>query len=375
MAAQGFLAFDVETPDAASSRICQIGCVEQTVTATQIAVRDYGYLVNPECDFFWRNVQVHGITEDDVAQEPTFDHIWKDNLAESFRSHILVAHNARFDMKVLSKTLTSYGIEQPQLSYIDTLEVACRCYPELPNHKLDTVSDYLDVPLTHHHDASSDAYACYGILMESMRRFGAGVVRPRTFTLPVAAGRSGDFRVTAAERRRAEKFAEFSAVVRGIIADGRIELSEAMVLFEWMHSDNLPSGVTRQLGPMLSTMLLDGTIDAAESESLISQLRTLQDPAAHDVSVIVNSHAFVLTGDFACGSKIALARQIAERGGEVKSGVSGKVDYVVRGSLGSPQWNHGTYGTKVEKALELQRKGSEIQIVDEDALSAALGCS
>ncbi|MCI1915359.1 MAG: hypothetical protein LKJ05_06535 [Bifidobacteriaceae bacterium] len=183
---QGFLAFDVETPDAANARICQIGCVEQTVTSQGIETKGYGYLVNPECGFSPWNVRVHGITEDDVAQEPDFSYLWRTALAEPFESHILVAHNARFDMNVLDKTLSSYGVEHGPMRFVDTLQVARTCYPELPNHKLDTVSAYLGVSLEHHHDAGDDAWACYGILVESIARFGMDVVKVKTYTPKVA---------------------------------------------------------------------------------------------------------------------------------------------------------------------------------------------
>jgi DNA polymerase III epsilon subunit family exonuclease len=183
---KGFLAFDVETPDASNARICQIGCVEQTMTSSGIDTRDYGYLVNPECEFSPWNVRVHGITEDDVAQEPDFAHIWREKLAVPFGSHILVVHNARFDMNVLDKTLTSYGVDHGPMRFVDTLQVARTCYPELPNHKLDTVSSYLGVSLEHHHDAADDAWACYGILIESIARFGMGVVKVKTY-MPKAA--------------------------------------------------------------------------------------------------------------------------------------------------------------------------------------------
>lgn len=359
MESQGFLAFDVETPDASNARICQIGCVEQTVAlasvSASVSVQTYGFLVNPECDFYWRNIQVHGITADDVAQEPTFAQIWENGLAERFRSHILVAHNARFDMTVLSKTLESYGIEPPQMSFVDTLQVARRCYPQLPNHKLDTVSNYLGVSLEHHHDASSDAFACYGILMESIRRFGADVARPRPFVL------SG----SSSSRRRSSYGSRGSFGTYGSYGSRGSDSAHGS------RSSYGSDSVNGSYNAHGSRSARSGS--AAPASSTRTRAEEF-DPINHDVKVTVNSHVFVLTGDFSHMDKNAIKQLIQDRGGEIKNTVSGKVDYVVRGSLGSARWNHGSYGTKVEKAVELQKKGSSIHIVDEKALFAALEC-
>ena len=369
---QGFLAFDVETPDSANARICQIGCVEQTMTPTGIVTKDYGYLVNPECEFSPWNVRVHGITEEDVFSEPDFSYIWRNSLATPFGSHILVAHNARFDMNVLDKTLTSYGIEHGEMRFVDTLQVARRCYPELPNHKLDTVCDYLGVALEHHHDASSDAWACYGILMESMRRFGSDVAVPKVYVPGSGAAKS---RSNAASRT-AQLFREFSGFIDSIVSDGRIDTSEAMSLYEWLHEEGLPTGIRRELGPIVSHMLFDGSISTTESHELLSRLEVLRNPTQGNAAAVeLSGHSFVLTGDFEHAEKSHIKDLITQAGGVVKNTVSGKVDYVVRGANGSARWNHGSYGSKVEKALELQKSGCGIQVVEEEALFHALECS
>lgn len=368
---QGFLAFDVETPDSSNARICQIGCVEQNISNNGISLKEYGYLVNPECDFSPMNIHVHGITEDDVAGEPDFSAIWNRSLAQPFTSHVLVAHNANFDMTVLSKTLDSYGVEHGDFTYVDTLQVARRCYPELPNHKLDIVSSYLGVNLDHHHDAACDAQACYGILMESIRRFGADIAVPRVFHLGAGRSRGGS------GTREASQFREFSGFVDSIVADGHIDLSEAMKLYEWLHFAHLPSGIQRDLGPIVSNMLVDGVVSGEESALLLSRLKVLQNPVPQsaDDAVEIANHVFVLTGDFEHDEKSRVKELIAQAGGTVKSGVSAQTDYVVKGANGSARWNHGSYGTKVEKALDLQNNGSSIKIVNESALYKALECS
>ena len=66
--------------------------------------------------------------------------------------------------------------------------------------------------------------------------------------------------------------------------------------------------------------------------------------------------------------KECIKQFILQNGGQVLSGVSKKCDYVVVGDEGSDAWTTKNYGSKVKKALELQFKGDDIQIVSEDAL-------
>ena len=68
-----FLALDVETANADYSSICQIGIAE--FRDGQV-VSKWSTLINPEAYFDDFNVQIHGITEDDVEDAPTFDSIY-----------------------------------------------------------------------------------------------------------------------------------------------------------------------------------------------------------------------------------------------------------------------------------------------------------
>ena len=45
------------------------------------------------------------------------------------------------------------------------MQMGRRCYPGLPNHRLNTLCDYLDIPLEHH-QAGSDSRACAMLLID-----------------------------------------------------------------------------------------------------------------------------------------------------------------------------------------------------------------
>ena len=81
-----------------------------------------------------------------------------------------MAHNAPFDMGVLAKCLRAYGIAwKPQADYACTCAMGRICYPNLPNHKLNTMSSHLGIDLCHHH-AGSDSDACAGLLIDYIHK-------------------------------------------------------------------------------------------------------------------------------------------------------------------------------------------------------------
>ncbi|MFP3491057.1 exonuclease domain-containing protein, partial [Staphylococcus sp. SIMBA_130] len=70
---------------------------------------------------------------------------------------ILVAHNASFDMGFLNVGLRNAGLGEATNPVIDTLELARFLYPEMRNHRLNTLCKKFDIDLTQHHRAIYDA--------------------------------------------------------------------------------------------------------------------------------------------------------------------------------------------------------------------------
>lgn len=161
-----YVAFDVETPNHENSRICAIGI---TVIDDGVITKELYYTVNPGTYFDMFNISLTGITPEKVARSPGFAEIWA-SVGELFSTGILVAHNAPFDMSVLAKCLRDYRLPHPRvLDYICTCRMARKCYPDFPNHKLDTLCHYLDISLLHH-NAASDSNACASILLDCISR-------------------------------------------------------------------------------------------------------------------------------------------------------------------------------------------------------------
>lgn len=71
---------------------------------------------------------------------------------------------------------------------------------------------------------------------------------------------------------------------------------------------------------------------------------------------------FCLTGDFVYGPRRFCEERIKTLRGTVLSNVTKKLRYLVIGSLGSPEWKHGSFGLKVEKAMKYKRDGMPIRL-------------
>ncbi|WP_261807308.1 3'-5' exonuclease [Lapidilactobacillus luobeiensis] len=169
-----FTAIDFETANPRPESACSLALV--VVRNDQIVNRFYT-LIDPQAEFSYWNTKVNGLTAKMVAGAPDFATVWP-HIAPLFSiDQLVVAHNARFDVKVLQATLAHYQIEAPHFLTLDTVKTSRRFYPELPNHKLNTVADYLQLDLVNHHHALADSYACAQILLAEAHQFGPALLR------------------------------------------------------------------------------------------------------------------------------------------------------------------------------------------------------
>lgn len=161
-----YLVVDVETPNEKNDSICAIGV--QTID-DGIVTGEWSTLVNPEAEFYSFNISIHGILPEMVEGAPRFPEVWE-KVKEYSRGRVFVAHNAPFDITVLSKCIRSYALEPFIFSYLDTVRLGRKLCSDWPRKcgafKLPNMSARLGVTLENHHDAMADARACGGILLK-----------------------------------------------------------------------------------------------------------------------------------------------------------------------------------------------------------------
>lgn len=159
-----YIAFDVETPNHYNDRMSSIGIA---VIEGDRIIDTYSSLINPETFFMQFNIDLTGLNTSVVRNAPNFKELWP-TIAPIMKSGVLVAHNASFDLKVLSYCLNAYKIpHQTLVPYIDTVNLGRHLHPDFSNHKLNTMANRLNLSLNHHR-ADSDAIVCGEILIDAM---------------------------------------------------------------------------------------------------------------------------------------------------------------------------------------------------------------
>ena len=114
----------------------------------------------------------HGLNWFDVQDAPDFSAIAPELLERLIRADIVIAHNAQFDIGALRATLDHFGMACPGFDYLCTYRVAERIWPDLPNHRLDTLAAHIGHDF-HHHHAQADAEAAGRVLLAMMKQVSA----------------------------------------------------------------------------------------------------------------------------------------------------------------------------------------------------------
>jgi len=125
---------DVETTgfNPREDRVVEMACV---VLEGREIVRTWSTLVNPERSIPDYATRVHGITDEHVARAPSFE-IAQRMLWRLCFGATVVAHNANFDLSFLPAIA--------HLPSLCTLRLARHCFPDAPNHKNQTLREYLE---------------------------------------------------------------------------------------------------------------------------------------------------------------------------------------------------------------------------------------
>lgn len=163
-------------------------------------------------------------------------------------------------------------------------------------------------------------------------------------------------------------------IVEGISCDDIINEEEILSLQKWLAGHDYLKGVYPfdKIYCMVEKVLADGILSEEEKEELAYTFKDLYCSRSLSVgkskTIELNGKVFCLSGEFTCASKSEVSRKLLEKGAIEKSGVSSKVDYLFVGGSGSAAWKFGKIGGKIAKAMELQEKGSKIQIIGEDEM-------
>jgi DNA polymerase-3 subunit alpha (Gram-positive type) len=173
-----FVVIDVETTGINShwDRITEVAAFKVGSAGTlndcqpQRAITDeFTALINPQREIPHWITQFTGITNEMVARSPRFSQI-ADQLIDFIGSAIIVAHNARFDIKFINSEINRVYDKRLFNLRLCTLQLGRKLFPELPNHRLHTVAHHLAVDIKGRHRARGDALATAQVFMHMLDR-------------------------------------------------------------------------------------------------------------------------------------------------------------------------------------------------------------
>lgn len=159
-----FLALDFETANYYPDSACALGLVR--IEDNKI-VEQKSLLIRPPYKSFVFTY-IHGITWEDVQDEPTFKQHWK-SIRPFFEGiDFAVAHNAVFDRNVLYACCARHKIIGPDIHFQCTMRLSRQVFNLYPTN-LPAVCRNFNIDLQHH-DALSDTLACAKIMMEIIKK-------------------------------------------------------------------------------------------------------------------------------------------------------------------------------------------------------------
>lgn len=181
-------------------------------------------------------------------------------------------------------------------------------------------------------------------------------------------------------------------IVQGLLADDQLNDKEIAFLHQWLTNNEAIASVWpgSAIAAQVAEILTDRQVTDAERLHLMDVLQKLVGGTLTELAesthvstlpmdkvevISITGSRFCLTGDFVFGPRDICEAAITKRGGEVQPGITKKLNYLVVGGLGSREWKHGSFGTKVEKAMQYKQDGLPIVVVHEDVWASSLSRS
>lgn len=362
---------DIETPNKRNDSICSIGMV---IIDEELNEKEIYYLVNPETNFDEKNIELHGITQDDVADAMTFPEVWE-IIKDYFTSCLLIGHKIIFDLSCIRKLLERYNIESTPTYYIDTFTLAQKYVKCTIDCKLTTLCEMFDIDLTNHHNALEDSQATADLFFSLVNAFDVKLnefIRMYDFSENPCKTSKRNRSSSSEFSAKTKYLQELQGVLLGVTSDNELNDKEIYAIKKWldMHLKLKGNFPFDRIYKSLEVVLEDNVITETERTELLELFESIINPVKDNeicnCKIDIEGKKICLTGEFTCMSRDDFYCFLEQHGAIIKNGVVKDLAYLIVGGEGSSQWSQGNYGNKVKKANEYNEKGCEIIIIRED---------
>jgi DNA polymerase-3 subunit epsilon len=161
-----FVVIDVETACSRVSSTCQIGIVGFRDGRVSF---EFETLLDPRDHFSPFNTRIHGIAAEHVVGQPCFGDVHA--IVDGHLARRTTVAHSYFDKGALSAASRVHGRAMVETTWLESVRVAKRAWPELSSHRLNVLARHLGIQLKHH-DALSDARAAGFVVVRAMEHTG-----------------------------------------------------------------------------------------------------------------------------------------------------------------------------------------------------------
>lgn len=326
-------------------------------------VDEYTTLVCPTKEIPADISKLTGITNEMVEEKPAIDEALSKYI-DFLSDDILLGHNINsFDLNILYDLSEKFYNIKLQNDFLDTLRFVRHCDIDLDNFKLRNLAKYFNVTNEHEHRSLYDCRANHFVYQELKKLFSehnksAHINSNRSYVIHTS--------------NEAKAIKELQEALQYVLDNNSLNVENLYAINDWLeeHSEYIEKYPFNEIIPAIDNVLADGVVDEEEKEYLMHLFEVVINPLSECENCVNESINLIgknicVTGDFIKGSRSTVKQLLDSYDAKVTTGVSSKTDFLVVGELGSENWKCGNYGSKIQKALELQQKGNMIKIIGE----------
>ena len=378
-AEDNYTVFDLETTGFNPAR-CKIIEIPALKVRNNTVTDVYSTLINPEMHIPSEATKTNHITDEMVKNAPTIKEEF-DKFLDFIGNDILIGHNIdSFDYNIIYDLHMELKGTPFTNTYIDTFHLSKRCLPELENHRLETMADYLGINVVEAHRAENDCYTTNCLYQALKPLIDLNSSRTVLIKSDKSQNQYAEVKSTplaqnpfygktcivygAFKKIDTDKIKSFLNALGAEYIDYFCYSADYLILGTDMHkkyANRIADDLIDSIAIRTNVRVLSESDFITYSEALISMnSNSLNVSFSYDVS----GKTVCLTGNFKCGERAALENTLIANGAIIKANVIKKLDYLIIGAHGSDDWKDEK-GAKRIKAEEYNNNGGKIAIIEE----------
>lgn len=246
-----WVGFDTETTGQypLSAEFCEVAAIKWR--GGQV-VDTFQSLVRPQHTIPDEVIKIHGITNEMVVNAPEFQEVLP-GLLDFFADGVVLAHHAPFDVGFLMVEIEKMNLPQPKNPIICSSLLSRKVIKKTPNHRLQTLIDFLGLEKGAAHRALDDAKACLEVGLHCFEK------------MESETGRSVSFNEIEKKQGHVITWPRFSmnSLRKDLVIAEVVKATEERKKLSLIYGGGKKGKVPRQVSPMGLVRSLDGDYLAA----------------------------------------------------------------------------------------------------------------